>query len=272
MGENKKAKALALGISRSSLYYSLKQPIKDWRLKQDIERALREHPGYGYRRAARHLQVNKKRCQRVMKLFGIKARRRRGRKYRKIKAKSVVQYPNLLINTMPLYPSHIWASDFTEIRYHKTKLFLATIIDLYSREIVGWALMTNHAVSLLLQALFSAINHRVRSVVFHSDNGREYVSQTFVRALTQLGIQISRSKPGCPWENGYQEGFYSQFKIDLGDPNRFKTLGELVYEIHRLIHDYNKNRIHSAIKMPPSLFAQRHQQKLLETVSEIWGS
>ena len=69
--------------------------------------------------------------------------------------------------------------------------------------------------------------------------------------LNNLGISISRSKKGCPWENGYQESFYGKFKIDLGDPNRFNTLGELVFEIYKTIHIYNKTRIHSALKMSP---------------------
>jgi transposase InsO family protein len=65
------------------------------------------------------------------------------------------------------------------------------------------------------------------------------------------------SAPGCPWENGYQESFYKGFKIELGDPNRFDTLGELVAEIYKVIHYYNKRRIHSALKMAPSEFAQK---------------
>ncbi|MFA5872274.1 MAG: integrase core domain-containing protein, partial [Parcubacteria group bacterium] len=74
-------------------------------------------------------------------------------------------------------------------------------------------------------------------------------------ALETVGVEISRSKPGCPWENGYQESFYDKFKIDLGDPNRFKTLGELVYEIYHTVWRYNNERIHTALKMPPQQFA-----------------
>jgi transposase InsO family protein len=68
---------------------------------------------------------------------------------------------------------------------------------------------------------------------------------------------ISRSRPGCPWESGYQESFYGKFKVDLGDPNRFKTLGELVAEIYRTLWDYNNTRIHSALNMPPVIFAKQ---------------
>ncbi len=78
----------------------------------------------------------------------------------------------------------------------------------------------------------------------------------FTEILDGCGIVISRSRPGCPWENGYQESFYDKFKVDLGDPNRFKTLGELVAEIYRTLWDYNNTRIHSALNMPPVVFAQ----------------
>ena len=95
-------------------------------------------------------------------------------------------------------------------------------------------------------------------------NGREYISKIFTRILTETGSQISRNAPASPWENGYQESFYAQFKIDLGDPNRFASLGELIYEIAKTIWTYNHTRIHTALKMPPALYAQR-QRKLSET-------
>jgi putative transposase len=101
----------------------------------------------------------------------------------------------------------------------------------------------------------SALQNNSRPLIFHSDNGSEYNSEVFKEALSTLGILISRSKPGCPWENGYQESFYSQFKVDLGDPSRFRNVGELVYEIYQTIYKYNNSRIHSALKMSPVQFA-----------------
>jgi len=74
-----------------------------------------------------------------------------------------------------------------------------------------------------------------RPVIFHSDNGSEYNAKVFLEALEMVGVMISRSAPGCPWENGYQESFYSQFKVDLGDPQRFKSLGELVLAVYQTI-------------------------------------
>lgn len=258
---SKAALARSLGVSRASLYYVSKQLPKDWTLKTKIEAILSEHPSYGSPRVATALGVNEKRACRVMRLFGMKAYRRRGRKFKK-KGAARTTYPNLLQVNYPRFPNDIWAADFTYIPYRNKFLYLATVMDLFSREVVGASVMMNHSVMLVLEALFMGVEHHSRPNIFHSDNGREYGSKIFVRALSELGIQISRSAPGSPWENGYQEAFYSQFKVDLGDPNRFPTLGELVYEIHRLIWSYNHRRIHSALKMPPKLFIQKYQTAL----------
>ena len=95
-GETPKAlRARELGISRSTLYYQPKKPDKDWQLKCRIEEVLREHPSYGHRRLSFHLGMNKKCVRRVMRLFGIKPYRRRGRKWKKTKNLKV-NYPNLL--------------------------------------------------------------------------------------------------------------------------------------------------------------------------------
>ncbi len=268
IGTRKETKALLakrMGISRASLYYVSKQLPKDWKLKAQIESVLSEHPSYGFRRVALRLHLNKKRTQRVMRLFGLKAYRRRGRKPRK-KGIAACIFPNLLKTIVPSKINEVWISDFTYIQYQGTFLYLATVMDIVTREVVGYTVMRSHTVSLVLQAFFSAMLHHPRPMIYHSDNGREYGSRVFLRALTEVGIKISRSAKASPWENGYQESFYSQFKVDLGDPERFKTVGELVYEIHRLIWDYNTARIHSALRMPPRLFAERYQ-KVLENVS-----
>lgn len=254
-----------LGISRSSLYYVSKQLPKDWKLKSEIEDVLSQYPSYGYRRVALELGINRKRAQRVMRLFGLRAYRRRGKRPRKTGA-SLTSYPNLLKDHFPTGLNDIWAADFTYIPHKGKFLYLATVMDVFSREIMGWSLMANHSLMLVMEALFSSVSHHPRPNIFHSDNGREYGSKTFTGTLQKLGIAISRSAKSSPWENGYQESFYSQFKVDLGDPERFKVLGELVAEVHRLVYDYNHKRIHSALKMPPFLFSERYR-KFVEKAS-----
>ncbi len=259
MKESETAKALRareLGLYQGIAYYKPKKPDKDWRLKCQIEEVLREHPSYGSRRLAIHLRFNRKRVKRVMNLFGIKAYRRRGRRWKRTKNITVV-YPNLLMTMSPLYPNHIWTADFTHLNFQSKIVYIATVIDLFTRKVVGISVYTTHALPLVLSALMGALHHHPRPAVFHSDNGSEYNADTFIHALETVGTAISRSAPGCPWENGYQESFHSQFKVDLGDPSRFKTLGELVYALYQTIWQYNNTRIHSALKMPPQQFALR---------------
>jgi putative transposase len=114
---------------------------------------------------------------------------------------------------------------------------------------------TRKGAPLTVSTLANALFHHPKPTIFHSDNGREYEAKVFIAMLEQYGITISRSRPGSPWENGYQESFYDKFKVDLGDPNRFKSLGELVAEIYRTLWEYNHTRTHSALNMPPSVFA-----------------
>lgn len=267
---NKKELAKYLGVSRSLLYYQHKQKEKDWKLKQTIEKALHQFPSYGYKRLAIHLKVNKKRILRVMNLFGIKPYRRRGKKWRKSGKKEMLAFPNLLLTEFPRYLHHIWASDFTEIKWKKIVIYLATVMDLLSREIVGFSVMTNHSNQLVVNALLSAIHKHPSPGIIHSDQGSEYLSKDYVGIVLNLGIRLSMSRVASPWENGYQESFYSQFKVDLGDPNRFETLGELVYEIYKTIWKYNNERIHTALKMPPIVYA--NQFLIAQSVSNKMGT
>lgn len=256
--ENKTLLAHTLGVSRSTLYYVSKKEVSDWKLKIRIEHILSTHPAYGSRRIALELQMNRKRIRRVMRLFGLHPYRRRGRKWRKTKPVSV-QYPNLLQVEYPQHPHHIWVADFTELAFQERKIYVSTVLDLYTRQVVGLSVATRKGTPLVMQSFLGALLHYPRPGIFHSDNGREYEAESFRNVLASLGVIISRSHPGSPWENGYQESFYSQFKVDLGDPNRFQTLGELVAEIYFIVWTYNHTRIHSRLKMPPVVFA--HKQK-----------
>ncbi len=259
MGKTGKALlAEQLGVSRSSLYYRPKRPAKDWALKVAMEKILREHPSYGYRRLAIALHVNEKRTRRVMKRFGIQPYRRRGRCWRKPLEKPDHLVPNLLLTTPPSRPHHIWATDFTHVDWRGKRVYIATMMDLFTRTVTGFSVLTNHSVHLVIGSLFSAVHKHPAPEILHSDRGSEYTGKDMRIILELLDTKQSMSRAGCPWENGYQESFYSHFKVDLGDPNRFSSLGELVYEIYRRIFVYNTSRIHTALRMPPETFTLRY--------------
>ena len=256
---NNKQLANNLGIARSSIYYKPKKKSQDWHLKCEIEKVLREYPSYGYRRIATHLNINKKKIQRVMQLFGLKARRRRP-KWRKPKEnnKDSPVYENLLLTNEPLFPNQIWATDFTHIWFKNRWIYLCTMMDLFTRKIVGYSILTNHSVNLIVQALLSALNYCGRPTILHSDQGSEYKAEMYQELLILLGTNGSMSAKGCPWENGYQESFYNQFKIDLGDSSRFAGIGQLVYAIQKQIYIYNNQRIHSALNMAPNQYIEQY--------------
>jgi len=120
-----------IDYSRTHHYYQPRQPAKDWHTKQLIETVLRDHPSYGHKRLAIHLNINKKRVLRVMKLFGIKPYRRTTPKlYRKPKD-SV--FPNYLMTEVPRGIGDIYASDFTYIKYQGKWVYVATVLDVFTR-------------------------------------------------------------------------------------------------------------------------------------------
>ena len=255
------------GISVYSLYYKPRKPRKDQILKNQIEHVLSQHPSYDHRRIAILLKMNKKKIRRVMRLFDIKPYRRRGRRFRKIKDYSTI-YPNL-IQSMPFpeKPNNIWVSDFTYIPFHGKYVYLATILDIFNIKIVGWSLLTTHSVQLTITALINPLEKNGRPDILHSDQGSEYKAKLYTNFAQNLGIQISMSHKCCPWENGYQESFYDKFKIDLGDPNRFRTLGELSAEIYMQIYYYNNERIHLKLKMPPVQYSELQRLLTISSAS-----
>lgn len=259
----KKAVALELGIARSTLYYKKKIPKRDELILGEIRKVLQLHPSYGYRRIAQHLHLNKKQVQRVMQNFGVKPYRRRGRKPNYTKNTTDVAYPNLIKGWFPDRTGIVWVSDFTYLKFHGYFVYLATVEDMHSREVMGWHISTSHDAALTGSALFHALTYHKPPAILHSDHGSEYTAISYTELAEQCGIQISMSKKASPWENGYQESFYSQFKVDLGDPSRFRTLGELTEYLHLRVYIYNTYRIHSAFKMSPRQYVNVTRQPAL---------
>ena len=256
--KSKKELARELGISRQSLYYKPKLPEKDLKLKTEIEKVMKQHRAYGHKRIAIHLGINKKRVLRVMKLFGLKPRRRRKKpdKPEDI-GQAPMDIPNLVQGIIINAPNQVWASDFTYLSYYGIFVYLATLEDVFTREVVGWEVSTRHNTDLVAQALLNALKRYPSPEIAHSDQGSEYRSQEYLNLLKSLNIRPSMSEKASPWQNGYKESFYSGFKLELGHPECYPTLGELIEGISGQIYYYNNKRIHTALKCPPTVFGQR---------------
>ena len=137
-------------------------------------------------------------------------------------------------------------------------------MDIFSREIIGFNISRLHNTDLICSTIYDALKYTTHKTpaFLHSDQGSEYDSKRHTELANMLGIQISMSRKASPWENGFQESFYSQFKLDLGDPNRFKQLGELVEEIEHIIYRHNNVKTHSVLKTNPVNFRKLWEQRV----------
>lgn len=256
--KSKKELAKELGVSRQSLYYKPKLPEKDLKLKIEIEKVMSDNKAYGHKRIAIHLNINKKRTLRVMKLFKLQPKRSRKKPDKpKDLNQAPIAIPNLIMGTIIEAPDKVWVSDFTYLPYYGKFVYLATLEDIFTRQIVGWEISTKHNADLISQALLNALAYCPIPKICHSDQGSEYRSQDYQNLLKNFRISASMSDKASPWQNGHKESFYSEFKLELGHPECYPSLGELIEAIARQIHYYNNGRIHIALKCPPNVFAAK---------------
>ena len=167
---NKTRLASRLGLARSTLYYTSKKRDSDESCKGLIEGVLISNPGYGHKRVAIELKINKKKILRIMKKFSLKPKIMRGRRPNKPNdiGQPVVRYCNLIEVLCPIMANVVWVGDFTYLKYHGAFVYLATIIDVYTREIIGMAIGRCHSQNLVRMALEDAI--KMPPAIFHKLN------------------------------------------------------------------------------------------------------
>jgi transposase InsO family protein len=254
--ENKSKALDYLHIPKSTFYYKSILDTKDELLRDRIYEVLVYNPSYGHRRIAMELDINHKRTNRVMKKYGIVPIRKRRKPFKRANKGELGGSPNLLVALTPLYKNHVWITDFTYLKWRNRWVYVCTVIDLYTREVLGISIKTCHDSILVGEALLNALNNNHKPLIVHSDQGSEYRSVLYRSILNDYSINQSMSKKGSPWQNGYQESFFSNWKLDIGDINVFKGLGELTAIIYRSIYYYNHLRIHTAFGMSPRKFTQ----------------
>ncbi len=202
---------------------------------------MQEHQAYGTERVALTLGVSKQKVHRIKQkfhLYPVKSKRKPKRKRDSGKAEAA--HPNLLKDLATLSPRRVYASDFTYIPFEGKFVYLATVIDVFTREIVGWQVSRRHTAKMVKEALLESIQ-RTGQVpdLIHSDQGSEYKSKEYQNFLKANQIKCSMSTKASPLQNGFQESFYGSFKEELGCVKEFESLGELVEAIHQTINYYN---------------------------------
>ena len=255
-----------LEVSRSGYYKWLKRN-KNYKPIDPIEVEIVEifnysRKTYGIRRIKREFRrrgkkVNKKKIQKLMRKNGLYPKCRRKTRATTNSNHSYPVAPNILKQDFSCTrPNEIWASDITYIPTEEGWLYLAAIVDLYTRKVVGWALGSRMTKELTIKALEQAYNKEIPSkgLIHHSDRGSQYASYDYQEKLKEYNMTQSMSRKGNCYDNACAESFFSTLKIELVHSNKFKSRSIAKQEIIDYIETfYNSKRLHSSIDYVPPL-------------------
>jgi putative transposase len=240
-------------LPRSSYYYR-SHKADESQLVSDMEQVVGQYPTYGSRRVAHQLRrspygyaINRKRAQRIMRQrHWLRPVRRKG--YRTTNSQhSYPRYDNLVKGLEVTHPDQVWVSDVTYIRLGQGFVFLAIVLDVFTRAVRGWHLSTACDAQLTLTALSMSLADRV-PLIHHSDQGGTYAAHAYVDELRKYQIQISMAEVGKPEENGYAERFMRTIKEEEVDLSDYRDFADAQNQIGRFIEDvYNHKRIHSSL-------------------------
>jgi transposase InsO family protein len=160
-------------------------------------------------------------------------------------------WPNLARHLVPMAINQLWVADITYIRMREEFVYLAVVLDAFSRRVVGWAMAEHLRAELALAALDMAIGHRdvtPGALVHHSDQGVQYACGDYIARLERVGIQPSMSRPGCPWDNAMAESFMCTLKREEVNGQAYRDRAEAAASIGAFIEEvYNRQRLHSAL-------------------------
>jgi putative transposase len=242
-----------LDLPRSTYYYQ-SQRTDESQLETDLNEVAGQFPTYGTRRITQQLRrgpyryaIGRKRIRRLMRQKGL-LRPVKRRKCRTTNSDHPYpRYPNLVKDLEIIYPDQVWVCDITYIRLGKGFVYLAIVMDVFTRAIRGWNLSKSLAQGLTLEALRTALADRVPEI-HHSDQGVHYAAHTYIDLLKDHSIQISMAAVGKAEENGYAERFMRTIKEEEVDLSEYQDFADAVSQIGRFIEDvYNKKRIHSSL-------------------------
>lgn len=248
-----------LDLAPSSFYYQGHAP-EELDLRHAIEEIALEYPRYGYRRITAELQrrkwsVNQKHVLRLMREGNLLIEVRRYCRATTTSRYSYGRYPNLIKDLSIVRPDQVWGAELTYMRLQREFIYLAVLLDLFTRAIRGWELAPHLTEELPKAALMRAL-HMHRPEIHHSDQGVQYAATGYVHVLQAAGVQISMAARGKPAENGYVERLMRTLKEEEVYLHEYRDLQDAQQHIGRFLDDvYMHKRVHSALGyVPPAEF------------------
>lgn len=260
-----------IGLSMSSYYYDPKvsraeREEQDADLRDKIEQVRVTHPRAGYRPLIHYLErqgvkVGERRLRRVLSKFELQIKPRKRFVVTTDSKHGHFTYPNLLEEMTVTGPNQVWASDITYVRIENGFVYLAVILDLFSRKVIGWQISKRIDGQLTLDALNMAIRRRQpkSGVIHHSDRGVQYLCESYVSRLKEDGFYISCSRKGNPYDNAWLESFMKTLKDNEIYMWSYQTFLDVIERLPYFIEEvYNKMRVHSALGyVTPEEFEQQ---------------
>ena len=249
-----------MNLPRRSFYHQKKGKFSDRALESRIGDICLEFSGYGYRRVTRQLQregwtVNHKKVARIMREKGLQCHSRKKKWVKTTNSDHGFRiYPNLVRDIKISAINQVWVADITYIHILVCFVYLAVILDVYSRKVIGHALSRKIDTKLTLDALRMAVNQRqpAQGCIHHSDQGIQYASADYVKELEFYCFKISMSRRGNPYDNAYAESFIKTLKSEEVQLWEYRTIEDVQKRIPYFIEDvYNQKRLHSSLGYRP---------------------
>ena len=240
-----------LDVNRSSFYYEPSESPSEAVLLAEIEKLAGAYPRYGYRRITQMLQrqgytVGTRRVARLMRENHLSVSVKRACQTTQ-SLQGEKTWSNLIENVEVSREDQVWVADITYVRLKGRFIYLALLMDVFTRMIKAWQIRPHLNQSLTLKPLEEAFCHGVCEI-HHSDQGVQYLSKTYVAMLQAHGVEISVARRGRPWENGYAERLIRTLKEEEVDINEYQTITEARDRIgHFITQVYHQKRPHSAL-------------------------